>query len=208
MYRSIKLTSLRDASVDFKIPNFGQLFRTQLKDDWGHEDSGLVPRYDQNVLIDSVFIKLQNGLLYYRQPFHCPTYVECLGLDCTVEYTDANQGIIPESHNIWVQYTDSDLDNTFQGQVPSFPVLYFSWTPPNWILQFQKCLPAGKSISTFPKRWKKTQQWILGSQNQEHAVVIPTKYKDPRGWADSVDWFIWDFEQTDMMHIVHQQNVF
>jgi hypothetical protein len=56
--RSIKLTSLRDASVDFGIPNFGQLFRTQTEDDWGHEVSGLVLGYDQNVLIDSLFIEL------------------------------------------------------------------------------------------------------------------------------------------------------
>jgi len=101
--------------VDFGIPNFGQLFRTHIVDDWGHEVSGLVLRYDQNVLIDSIFIKLQNGLLYNCQPLHCPTSVERLGLDCKVEYTDANQGIMPESHNIWVQYTDSDLDDTFQG---------------------------------------------------------------------------------------------
>jgi len=158
MCRSIKLTSLRDASVDFGIPNFGQLFHTQIKHDRGHEVSGQVPRYDQNVLIDSVFIKLQNGLLNYRQPFHCPTSVERLGLKCKVEYTDANQGIMRESHNIWVQYTDSDLDNTFQGRVPSLSVLYFSWTPPDQILQFQECLPAGKWIFTFSKRCKKTEQ--------------------------------------------------
>jgi hypothetical protein len=63
--RSIKLTSLRDASVDIGIPNFGQLFRTHIEDDWGHEVRGLVLGYDQNVLMDCVFIKLQNGLLYY-----------------------------------------------------------------------------------------------------------------------------------------------
>jgi len=158
--------------------------------------------YDQNVLIDSVFIKLQNGLLYYRQPFHCPTSVEHLRHDCKVEYTDANQGIMPESHNIWVQYTDSDLDNTFQGRVPSVPVLYFSWTPLNQILQFHERLPAGKSISTFSKRCKKTQRWILCPQPQEYAVVIPTKYKDPHGWADCVDGFIRDVKKTDKMHIV------
>jgi len=54
------------------------------------------------------------GCQYYHQPFHCPTSVECLGLDCKVEYTNANQRIMPESHNIWVQYTASDHDNTFQ----------------------------------------------------------------------------------------------
>jgi len=80
--RSIKITSLRDASEDFRIPNFGQLFHVQIEEDWGHEVSGLVLGYDQNVLLDSIFIKLQNGLLYYRQPFHCPISVEHLGLDC------------------------------------------------------------------------------------------------------------------------------
>jgi len=62
--RSIKLTSLRDASEDFGIPNFGQLFRAQIEEDWGHKVSGLVLGYDQNVLLDSIFIKLHNGLLY------------------------------------------------------------------------------------------------------------------------------------------------
>jgi len=33
MCKSIKLTSLRDASVDFGIPNFGQVFCTQIEDD-------------------------------------------------------------------------------------------------------------------------------------------------------------------------------
>ena len=40
--RSIKLTSLRDASEDFEIPIIGQLFRAQIEEDWGHKVSGLV----------------------------------------------------------------------------------------------------------------------------------------------------------------------
>jgi len=134
VWRSIKLMSLRDALEDFGIPNFGQLFRSQIKNAWVHHVSGLVLGYDQNVLIDSIFIKLQNGLLYYHQLFHNPTSVEHLGLDCKVEYTNANQEIMPEVHNIWAQYTQSeenDLNNTFQGRISSIPVLYFSWTPPN-----------------------------------------------------------------------------
>jgi len=177
--RSIKLTSLRDASEDFGIPNFGQLFHAQIEDDWGHKVSGLVVGYDQNVLLDSIFIKLQNGLFYYRQPFHNPTSVERLGLDCKVENRNANQGIMPEAHDIWIQYTQSeenDLDNTFQGRITSLPVLYYSWTPPNQILQFQERLPAGKALSTFSKRCQTTQRWILHPQAQEYAVVIQTKY--------------------------------
>jgi hypothetical protein len=34
--RSIKFTSLRDESVDIKIPNFRQLFHTPIEDDWGN----------------------------------------------------------------------------------------------------------------------------------------------------------------------------
>jgi len=109
---------------------------------------------------------------------------------------------MPESHNIWVQYMDCDLDTTFKGRVPSVPVLYFGWTPPNQILQFQECLPAGKTILTFSKWCKKSQQWILHPQVQEYAVVIPTMYKHPHGWADCVDGFIRVVKQTDLMHIV------
>jgi len=155
--------------------------------------------YDQNVLIDCILIKFQNGLLYYCQPIYNPTFVERLGLDCKVEYTNANQGMMPEAHNILVQYTQSEennLDNTFQGRISSFPLLYFSWTPPNQILQFQEPLPAGKAILTFSKRCKMTQQWVLCPQAQEYAVVIPTKFKDLHGWADWVDGFIWVVKQT------------
>jgi hypothetical protein len=144
--------------------------------------------------------------LYNCRPFDNPTSVERLGLDWKVKYTDANQGIMPETHNIWVQYTQSeenDLDNTFQWQVTFFPELYFSWTPPqNQILQFQERLPAGKALSTFSQRCQTTQQWALHPQAQEYAVVIPTKFKDVHGWADCVDGFIRVVKQTNMIHIV------
>jgi len=90
--RSIVLTSLRYASEDFGIPNFGQLFHARIEEHWGHKVSGLVLGYDQNVLIDTIFIKLLNGLLYYHQPFHNPTSVERLGLDFKVERTKPMKG--------------------------------------------------------------------------------------------------------------------
>ena len=82
--RSIKLTSLRNTSEDFRIRNFEQLFRAQIDDDCRHKVSGFVLGCDSNVLIDSILIKLQNGLVYYRQPFHNTTSVEHLGLDCNI----------------------------------------------------------------------------------------------------------------------------
>jgi len=112
---------------------------------------------------------------------------------------------MPVAYIIWVQDMQSeedDLDNTFQGRIPCFAALYFSWTPPHRILQCQEPQPAGKTISTFSKRWKKTQQWVLYPQAQEYAVVIPTKYKDIHGWADCVDGFIWIVKQMNKMHTV------
>jgi len=144
--RSIKLTSLREESEDFRIPNCGQLFLAQNEGDRGHEVCGLVLGYDQNALIDCLFNPLQNGLLYYHEPCHCSTSVERLGLDCKIEYTNANQRIMPKSHIIGVQYTESGLDNTFQSCVHCFPLLLLSWTPPNQILQFLELLPPGIRI--------------------------------------------------------------
>jgi hypothetical protein len=134
MCRSIKSTSLSDASDEFGISDCGQLFHVHIEVGWRRKVCGLVLRYNQNVLIDGIFIKLQNGLLYKHQPIYCPTTVERLELNCKVEFTNANKGIIPESHNIWVQYMDIDLDNTFHGPVASFSVIYFSWTPWNYII--------------------------------------------------------------------------
>jgi len=203
--RSIKLLPLRDASEDFKIPNFGQLFCAQIEEDWGHKVCGLGLGYDQNVLIASICITLQNGLLYDRQPIHNRTSVGHLGLDCKVENTNTNQGIMPEAHNICVQYMQSeenDLNNTFRGRIISVPGLYFSWTPPNWILHFPERLTAGKAISTFSRRCKITQYGVLYPQIQEYMVVIPTKFKDLHGWADCVDGFIRVVKQMNKMHIV------
>jgi len=203
--RSIKLTSLRDTSEDFGIPNFGQLFHEPIEEDWGHKARGLVLRYDPNLLLDSICIILPNGLWYYRQPFYNPTSVEHLGLDCKVEYTNANQGIMPEAHNIWVQNMQSeenDLDNTFQGRILSFPVLYLSWTPPNEILHIQERLPPGKALWTISTRCQTTQRWVLCPQAQQYAVVIPTKFNDLHGWADCVDGFIRVVKRMKKMRIV------
>jgi hypothetical protein len=49
--RSIKSTSLSDASEDLGISNFGELFGAQIEKNWGREVSGQVLRYDQDVLI-------------------------------------------------------------------------------------------------------------------------------------------------------------
>ena len=161
--------------------------------------------YDQNVLISSIFVKHYSGLLCYHQPFPSPTSVECLGLNYKVQYSNANQGIIPESHNIWVQLTENDendLVNTFQGQVPAIPVLYFPWTPPDQNLWFEECLPAGKTITTLLKMCRITQQSISCLQAPEYAVLTPPNDIYLHSWADWVAGVSWVVIQTNMMHIL------
>jgi len=148
----------------FRNSQLCQLCCPKIKEAWGHKVCRLVVGYDQDVLVDSILVKLQNGLSYYDESFHCPASVELLGLDCKVEYTNANEGIMPQSHNIGVQYTESDLDKTFQGRVRYFALSYFRWTTLNQILEVQEHLPGGKTISSFSTRCKKTQQWILISE--------------------------------------------
>lgn len=99
--RRVKLTLLRDTSEDVRISKVGQLFWSQIEEASGQWVCGLVVIYDQNVLKGSILVIYQNELWYYCRPCHCPTCVECLELDCKVEYSNANQGIIPESHNSW-----------------------------------------------------------------------------------------------------------
>ena len=168
--------------------------------DWGHKVTGLVLGYDQNVLIDSMYIKLQNRLLNYHQPFHCSTSVEHLGLDCKVRYTNANQGIMPESHDLWVEKKESEenhLDKTFQGLVSFYPEVYDIWTPLNQIFWFRERLPARNTRSTWSKRCNITQQCVLHPQAEDYVVFIPILYNDLHSWADCVDEFIWVVKLTN-----------
>jgi hypothetical protein len=80
----------------------------------------LVLRYDQYVLMDWTIMKHYNWLWQHQNPFLYSTCVQCLGWYHKVEYTDANLVIWSESHNICIQYMQHDLDNTFQGCIPSF----------------------------------------------------------------------------------------
>jgi len=188
-----------------EFPTLDSFSTQKIEQDLGHNVSRLVLRYDQNLLIGSRFGELWNGQLYYHQPLNDLTSIERPRLDWTVHYAYANRGIIPKSHNIWVQYMQSEenkLHNTFQWWIPSFPVLNFSRTPLNQILQFQEQVPAGHTMSTVSRRCKNTQQRVLRPQAQEYAVVIPTKYKNTHGWADCVDRFIQVVKETNKIDIV------
>jgi len=143
-YSSIKLTAIWDATEDFVISIIGQRFHIRIGDDLGHDICWLVFGYTHNVPLDHMFIGLFKRLLYYCQTFYGSTSVECLGLDCNVEYTNANQGIIYEYHNIWVQYMESDLDNNFHCHVLCFPMVYCSWPLPYQILEFRSAYPPQK----------------------------------------------------------------
>ena len=74
----MKSTLLRDIIEAFGISNGTQNIDAQITEDWEHNISRLVLGTYENILLDSIFIKLQNGLLYCCQPFHSLTSVEYL----------------------------------------------------------------------------------------------------------------------------------
>ena len=94
-------------------------------------------------------------MFHNHQPFHSPTFVQYLGVDSKVEYADTSEEMIPESHNNWVHYMQSDendIVNSFKGQVTSFPVLYLSWTETNHSLQCLKHFQA-RPITLIYAKW-------------------------------------------------------
>lgn len=64
VWRSINLTSLRDSSEDFVMHIFGKLFCAQLEEDCGDTVCGMELGYDQNILIEGIYIKHLNGVSY------------------------------------------------------------------------------------------------------------------------------------------------
>jgi len=138
--RWIKLSLLGDVSVDNRNHKYGQLILGQIEVNLQYKVSGLELGYDQNVLLDCTFNTLHNGLFYNGQAFHSPISVESLGLEYKVQYTNANHTIIPKSHSIRVQYTDTEqkkLNIPFEGWMSSFLVLYISLALLNQILHLQ-----------------------------------------------------------------------
>jgi len=68
--RSMQSTLLRDGELHFTIPNLEYQLFTQNDEEWRHDVRGLALGCDQNALIGSISINLQNALLYYHQIFH------------------------------------------------------------------------------------------------------------------------------------------
>jgi len=97
---------------------------------------------------------------------------------------------------------EHDLDNTLHGQIPSFPILFYRWIPPNQTLQCQHWLPARETLWSLSKQCQKTQQWLLSPPGQEYAAVNPAKYKDPHCLADCVDWFIQVVKQSHKLYVL------
>lgn len=112
---------------------------------------------------------------------------------------------MPESHNVWVQYMESQensINNSFQGPGLSVLVLSISWTALNKIISFQEHLHAWNIISTYSKRSKKTKWGVIHPQAQEYTILIPTKYKDLHSWADCINSFILVITKANKIHCV------
>lgn len=146
----------------------------QIDKNWRHEVCGSKLGYDQNVLLDSVCIRLLTMQLHNRHPFHNTISIVHWGHDCKPEYMNGNQGIMPESHYIWVQYMPSqvyNLDNSFQWPIPSCPVQNYCGAAPNQLVHFQQHLPYGPMILTFSMQCNMSPHWQLHLEAAVDAVL-------------------------------------
>ena len=179
MCRSINLTSLINSVVNIQIRNFEQLFSTQTKqDDCEHNVSVLVLRYHQREFIHSIFVWLQSGHLYHGQWYNIRPSVQHQGIDCKIDYTNINEGIMSEYHHIEVKYIESemnDLDCSYHGQDSSVLGSYSSCTPANQIFQCLEPLLSGKIIVICITKCNMPPQWVSGVLAQVYVVDIKQK---------------------------------
>jgi len=157
--------------------------------DWGLQVNRLLLSHYENVLQENLIIQFQNCQFHCYQPFERANSVYYLGLEFIVEYTNGNQGIMPESHNNRVQCMPSKenhLHNIFKLSVPACPGINFRSIPWNLTFHLQESLSARNMISTYSRRFKKTQWCVLSAQTWQYEVVIITTYKDSYGWANCV----------------------
>jgi len=137
---SIKLTTFRSILEVFNIPIIRLQFhilsciKHSVKDRW------LAISHHLIVLLDSLFIQLQNTQWYYFLSFHNSTFVGWLVLVWNIAYVNAEYGIMSDDHVIWVQFTLDEeiyLSNTVPEWVRFIPVLISSWTQLYQFLHFQ-----------------------------------------------------------------------
>jgi len=98
-------------------------------------------------------------------------------------------------HNIWVQYTESDLDNTFQGRVPSF--LYYSLAGPRWIRSSNfrsACLPENQ-YRPFLKGQEESTMDIMSSSSRIYSD--DTNKIQRSAWLGWLCWQIYPDCKTD-----------
>jgi len=74
--------------------------------------------------------------------------------DITIKQTNADEAKVRKSYSVWVQHAESEHkhnDDNTEGRVRFFPILYYTFTPPNMILYVGEHLPEGKILFTFSK---------------------------------------------------------
>lgn len=99
---SDKFIILGGILVDFIVSTVSQQLHVETNEHWGHTVAGLVFSCDENILLDSIFIKLWNTLLYHYQLYQNSNSVQDLELDYIFQYFITHTGIILYPHNIWV----------------------------------------------------------------------------------------------------------
>jgi hypothetical protein len=112
-----------------------------------------------------------------QSPWYSTCVVEHLGHVPKVDLFSFNSGIILQACYIsipYIQFIYSKNVETFEGKLPSVQQIYFSYTPPIMILQFQKYVPVHTKTAHFPNQCCPSQQPEFNWKAVQDAAAIYT----------------------------------
>jgi hypothetical protein len=176
--RNLKPLSLNDAALAFGISDLPNIFRQQIVALWGTHLTERILGPDET-FANKVRIEVYNSVANFYQPFQRPLEVQKRFLRC-VRSDDGKRPAV--THDVWVRVKLDRTDDSFQGRKVCRPLLYFSYTPPNFAAQL--CGPGGQRVAAKlqPRSTRgHSNHKVPVPQTLELAVLAGFKYKYPCG---------------------------
>jgi hypothetical protein len=183
--------SLAEAAGLLKIPNLPTLVEQYLNQLWGREAVSLLWGPD-GLFQETLLVRVHNKVASFAMDFHIPEDVKKVGLDCTINRP--SQGSIHKrpAQSIWARVADNDWnEDTFRGRRPTFPLLYFTFTPPLRVLEITDWIAqVGGKLVTHAHFVPSLQAWVKRPSPLELAIGIGTKFQHRSGDPEEVDGFV------------------
>jgi hypothetical protein len=184
--------SLAAAAGVLKISNLPSLVEEYLNQLWGREVVSLIWGPD-DLFQEALLVTVHNKVASFAMDFHVPEDVNKVRLDCTINNRPSQVAIHKcPAQSIWARVADNDLnEDTFRGRRPTFPLLYFTFTPPLRILEISDWIArVGGKLATHAHFVPSLQSWVKRPSLLELAIGIGTRFQHRSGDPEEVDGFV------------------